>query len=53
MPAPSQLELIAIAEAFHGNGTVEAVLPLGNGNVNDTYLVEAASGSTVLQRLNS
>jgi Ser/Thr protein kinase RdoA (MazF antagonist) len=53
VPAPSQPELIAIAEAFHGTGAVEAVLPLGNGNVNDTYLVEAASGSTVLQRVNT
>ena len=53
MPAPSQPELIAIAEAFHGEGCVQAVEPLGNGNVNDTYLVQAVDGPTVLQRMNT
>ena len=52
MPAPSQPELIAIAEAFHGCGCVQAVEPLGHGNVNDTYLVQAVDGLTVLQRMN-
>ena len=53
MPAPSQPELIAIAEAFHGCGCVQAVEPLGHGNVNDTYLVQAVDGLTVLQRMNT
>lgn len=53
MPAPSQQELIAIAEAFHGNGSVRAVRPLGNGNVNETFLVEGVDGPSVLQRLNT
>lgn len=53
MPAPSQPELITIAEAFHGSGCVQAVEPLGNGNVNDTYLVQAVDGPTVLQRINT
>ena len=53
MPAPSQPELIIIAEAFHGSGCVQAVEPLGNGNVNDTYLVHAVDGPTVLQRINT
>ena len=53
MPAPSQAELIAIAEAFHGGGCVRAVQPLGNGNVNDTFLVQAVDGPSVLQRINT
>ena len=53
MPAPSQPELIAIAEAFHGGGSVHAVQPLGNGNVNDTYLVQSVDGPSVLQRINT
>ena len=53
MPASSQPELIAIAEAFHGCGCVQAVEPLGHGNLNDTYLVQAVDGITVLQRMNT
>jgi Ser/Thr protein kinase RdoA (MazF antagonist) len=53
VPAPSQAELIAIAEAFHGNGCVQAVEPLGKGNVNDTFLVQAVDGLSVLQRINT
>ena len=53
LPAPSQAELIAIAEAFHGGGSVQAVQPLGNGNVNDTFLVQAVDGPSVLQRINT
>jgi Ser/Thr protein kinase RdoA (MazF antagonist) len=53
VPAPSQAELIAIAEAFHGGGCVRAVQPLGNGNVNDTFLVQAVDGPSVLQRINT
>jgi Ser/Thr protein kinase RdoA (MazF antagonist) len=47
-------ELVAIAEAFALPGPVRAVAPLGNGNVNDTYRVDTASGDRfVLQRLNT
>lgn len=53
LPVASQQTLISIAEAFQGKGCVQAVEPLGNGNVNDTYLVQADSGPSVLQRLNT
>ena len=47
-------ELVAIAEAFALPGRVTAMAPLGNGNVNDTYRVDTASGDRfVLQRLNT
>jgi len=46
-------DLIVIAEAFHGQGTVLAVEPLGNGNVNDTFLVRSRAGCSVMQRINS
>ena len=49
---PTDSELIAIAEAFHGVGAVLAVEPLGSGNVNATYLVRANAGLSVLQRIN-
>ena len=50
-PAP---ELVAVAEAFALPGLVTAIAPLGNGNVNDTYRVDTASGACfVLQRLNT
>ena len=49
----SDAELIAIAEAFHGPGSVCSVAPLGNGNVNDTYLVHTQGEPAVLQRLNT
>lgn len=49
----SARDLIAIAEAFHGQGAVLAVEPLGSGNVNDTFLVRSQSGCSVLQRINS
>ena len=54
-PAP---ELVAVAEAFDLPGLVTAIAPLGNGNVNDTYLLEVQSGGAtaghyVLQRLNT
>ena len=46
--------LQAIAEAFAIAGPVRQLAPLGNGNVNDTYRVEAAHGQRyVLQRLNT
>ena len=46
-------QLLSVAEAFHGRDRVTAITPLGNGNVNDTYLVEAAGQRTVLQRINT
>jgi Ser/Thr protein kinase RdoA (MazF antagonist) len=53
MEAPAQ-ELVAIAETFALPGPVTAIAPLGNGNVNDTYRVDTASGDRfVLQRLNT
>ena len=52
--AAAASELVAIAEAFALPGPVTAIAPLGNGNVNDTYRVDTASGeSFVLQRLNT
>lgn len=46
--------LQAIAEAFAIAAPVLGLAPLGHGNVNDTYLVEAADGRRyVLQRLNT
>lgn len=53
MAQRSDAELIAIAEAFHGRGSVCSVAPLGNGNVNDTYLVRTQGEPAVLQRLNT
>ena len=53
MAQRSDAELIAIAEAFHGPGSVCSVAPLGNGNVNDTYLVRTQGEPAVLQRLNT
>jgi Ser/Thr protein kinase RdoA (MazF antagonist) len=47
---------IAIAEQFTLYGSVTEINPLGNGNINDTFLVTvegAASQHFVLQRLNT
>lgn len=47
-------DLAAIASRFDLPAAVTAVTPLGNGNVNDTYRVDTASGERfVLQRLNT
>ena len=47
-------DLVALAEGFAIEGPVQAVQPLGNGNVNTTYLVtDAGDSHYVLQRLNS
>jgi Ser/Thr protein kinase RdoA (MazF antagonist) len=47
-------QLIRIASAFSGRHAVQAVNPLGNGNINTTYLVEGeAMEPFVLQRLNT
>jgi len=61
MTAPSEADsgasedpkLRSIAEAFHGPGAIRHIRALGNGNVNDTYLVQTSTGSFVLQRLNT
>ncbi|MFM7266072.1 MAG: phosphotransferase enzyme family protein [Cyanobium sp.] len=46
-------QLAAIAASFAGAGAVASVRPLGNGNINATYVVLSEAGeSFVLQRLN-
>ncbi|MCP9888810.1 aminoglycoside phosphotransferase family protein [Cyanobium sp. ATX 6A2] len=53
-PPQAIAEAFAIAQAFAIAGPVRELTPLGNGNVNDTYRVEAADGRRyVLQRLNT
>lgn len=59
-PPPSSGEPIVeprvarIAAAFARDGTVETLRPLGNGNINTTYLVEGGAFEPfVLQRLNT
>ena len=52
------LDLLAVAESFLLPGKVSRIAPLGNGNVNDTYLLEVQSGGAtaghfVLQKLNT
>lgn len=42
-----------IAELFIIEGAVLGVTPLGNGHINDTYLVVTDSGRYVLQRINT
>ena len=51
--APSEADLRAVAEAFALPGAIRGISPLGNGNVNDTFLVEAGGRRYVLQRLNT
>jgi Ser/Thr protein kinase RdoA (MazF antagonist) len=50
---PSQADLNAVAAAFDLPGEIRAIAPLGSGNVNDTYLVQAGDQRYVLQRLNT
>jgi Ser/Thr protein kinase RdoA (MazF antagonist) len=53
---PAAPDLVAVAEQFALGAPVQAIAPLGGGNVNDTYLVQlvgAPGGSHVLQRLNT
>ena len=48
------MDLLALARAFATDGVPEVVEPLGNGNVNATYLViTSADRRYVLQRLNT
>ena len=49
----SDPRLLRVAEAFHPQGSILTITPLGSGNVNDTYLVETGSGCSVLQRINT
>ena len=53
--AKQQQNLALIANRFHQDGKLQAILPLGNGNINDTYLVEMEAYHPkrfVLQRIN-
>ena len=50
---PSPAELAGIAAAFDLAGPIGSIAPLGNGIVNDTYVVEADGQRYVLQRLNT
>jgi Ser/Thr protein kinase RdoA (MazF antagonist) len=45
--------LKAVAEQFAAGHAIQAISPLGNGLINDTYLVSTADDSFVLQRINS
>ena len=51
--APNEAELKVVAEAFDLPDAVRSIAPLGNGNVNDTFMVEAGEHRYVLQRLNT
>ena len=42
-----------VAELFNIEGSVLSAAPLGNGHINDTYLVVTDSGRYVLQRINT
>lgn len=46
-------DLRGVASAFELPAAVRSIVPLGSGNVNDTYLVEAGDQKVVLQRLNT
>ncbi len=49
-------DLLAIADQFAHQGSIVRVEPLGNGNINDTFLVglaDAEQTQFVLQRINS
>jgi len=49
-------ELASIARCFTGSGAIASIEPLGNGNVNDTFLVEHGDGVPqrfVMQRINT
>ncbi|MEM6254716.1 MAG: aminoglycoside phosphotransferase family protein [Cyanobacteria bacterium P01_D01_bin.156] len=54
-PDSSTHSLTSIAQKFLGDAGVASIRPLGNGNINDTYLVETKHASNyrcVLQRIN-
>ncbi|NJN23818.1 MAG: aminoglycoside phosphotransferase family protein [Acaryochloridaceae cyanobacterium RL_2_7] len=53
--ASRQESLASIALEFYPDGTLQSIHPLGNGNINDTYLVEVEKDTArkfVLQRIN-
>lgn len=52
-PEPTYSQLHRIAAAFALQGRIEAITPLGSGNVNATYLVQTDHCRYVLQRLNT
>ena len=55
IPPQTNDELASIAGQFHQTGTFRSIQSLGNGNINDTYLVETAEHQAqrfVLQRIN-
>ena len=55
-PQQPQDELTSIARWFTGHGAIASIEPLGNGNVNDTFLVEHGEGVPqrfVMQRINT
>lgn len=53
-PSPGPQQLRQIASAFAGAHGVQSVSPLGNGNINSTYLVARKEAEPfVLQRLNT
>lgn len=55
VPTNRMDELAHIAQQFLGNAAAGSIRPLGNGNINDTYLVKAkhpAAARFVLQRIN-
>lgn len=45
--------LTHVAEQFVAGQVLQTIMPLGNGLINDTFLVKAATDSFVLQRINS
>lgn len=56
LPSRPDPDLLEIAERFHLPGPITTIEPLGNGNVNATYLVVTATAGChafVLQRLNA
>lgn len=46
-------DLKHIPELFNIEGAVLSITPLGNGHINDTYLVVTDSGRYILQRINT
>jgi hypothetical protein len=51
----SKNSLLAVASQFQPSNTIKAIEPLGNGNVNQTFLVTTNSSDVanfVIQRLN-
>ena len=50
--SPGQV-LGEVLQAFRAGGADVQVVPLGAGNINDTYLVQTAGQKFVLQRINS